>query len=63
MDSLRLTKGDTGKIRNGKVLSHTMDHEVQAEEVGRTFEDRTQVGRSSSRHNKATISRCKDFLW
>jgi hypothetical protein len=63
MDSLRLTKGGTGKIGNGKVLFHTMDHEVQAEEAGRPFEDRIQVGRSSSRHNKSTISRSKDFLW
>jgi hypothetical protein len=31
MDSPRLSKGDTDKIRNGKVLSHTMDHEVQVE--------------------------------
>jgi hypothetical protein len=63
MDSPRLTKGDTEKIRNGKDLSQAMDHEVQAEEVGRTFEDRRQVDRSSSRHNKAIISRSKDFLW
>jgi hypothetical protein len=40
-----------------------MDREVQAKEVGRTFEDRIQVGRSSSRHNKAIISRSKDILW
>jgi hypothetical protein len=62
-DSLISDKSDIGKTKNEEVLSHVMDQEVMVEEVGRILDDRTQVGKTSSRQNKATITRSKDFLW
>jgi hypothetical protein len=50
--------GQTGIIRNEKSPSHNIDQEMHVKEV-----EKTRVCRTSSRLNKSTISRNKDFLW
>jgi hypothetical protein len=61
-DSLKLSKGEVGKTKSDEVLSHVKDLEVHAEEVCRITDDRKQIGRTSSRQNKATTTRSKDFV-
>jgi hypothetical protein len=61
-DSLKLSKGEVGKTKSD-VLSHAKDREVRAEEICRILDDRKQIGRTSSRQNKATTTRSEDFLW
>jgi hypothetical protein len=62
-DSLKLSNSKVGKTKSDEVLSHVKDREVQAEEICRITDDRKQIGRTSSRQNKATTTRSKDFLW
>jgi hypothetical protein len=62
-DSLKLCKGEVGKTKSDEVLSHVKDPEVRAEEVCRITDDRKHTGMTSSRQNKATTTKSKDFLW
>jgi hypothetical protein len=62
-DSLKLSKGVVCKTKSDEVLSHVKDREVHADEVCGITDDRKQIGRTSSRQNKATTTRSKDFLW
>jgi hypothetical protein len=50
-------------LKSDEGLSYVKDREVRAEEVFRITDDRKQIGRTSSRQNKATTTRSKDFLW
>jgi hypothetical protein len=60
-DSLISSKGEVGNTKSEEVLSYIIDQEVLVEEVGRLPDDKIQVGRTSNRQNKATITRSKDF--
>jgi hypothetical protein len=62
-DTSILSEGEIGKSNNEEVPSHDMHQQVPSEELGRIPEDTIQVGRTSSRQNKATITGSKDFLW
>jgi hypothetical protein len=57
-DSLSLINDLTDPSRNGNNLPLNLEQEIHVKEVGRA-----QIGRISSRKNKSTITRNKDFLW
>ena len=64
---VKLNENFSGENRNVESLSNNIDQEIYSNNIDQEIHskevDRTNIGRSSSRPNKSTISRNKDFLW